>query len=114
MLDNIILLINFAGEIGKDGIAISDLFDFGSGIFAAFLAILSLMAYRSVKTRRLLFVCAAFGLFAIRAVLDNLDIFAPEIESETIDIATAVTGFVILALFSIAIIKKEVHKEKPK
>ena len=114
MIENFISLINYAGEIGAQSSDISDFFDFGSGIFAAFLVILSLMAYRSVRTKRLLFVSAAFGLYAIRAVIDNLDIFSPEIESDVIDIATAVIGFVILGLFFIAIVKKQSQKENPK
>ncbi len=112
MLENTLSLLNYAGEIGIQISNISDFFDFGSGIFAAFLVILSLMAYRSIKMKRLLFVSAAFGLYSIRAIIDNLDIFVPEIESDIIDIATAVIGFIILGLFFIAIVKKQAQKEK--
>ena len=44
---------------------IAELFDFGSGIFAALLCALSLAAYKITETKRMLFVSIAFGLFAI-------------------------------------------------
>src|SRR5919202_660452 len=52
---------------------LAELFDFGSGIFAAFLFALSLIAYRNLKTKRLLFVSGAFAIFAIRTIVTRLD-----------------------------------------
>lgn len=46
---------------------ISDLFIFGSGLFAAILCALSLNAYKNIRTKRLLIVSIAFGIFSIHA-----------------------------------------------
>jgi uncharacterized membrane protein YhfC len=84
----------------------SDIVDFASGIFAVFLMILSLHAYRNRKSRRLLLVTAAFGLFALRTVIASLDHLIPEIESTVVELTLALTGFAILSLFFFAIVKK--------
>jgi hypothetical protein len=94
----------FEGEMVE--VDLADYIDFGSGIFAAFLLVLSLIAYKNVRARRLLFVSAAFGLFALRALVARLDLFLPETESTVIELALAVSGFAILALFFMAIMKK--------
>jgi hypothetical protein len=52
---------------------IAELFEFGSGIFAALPFALSLIAYKNVKSKRLVFVSATFGLIAIRTILLRLD-----------------------------------------
>lgn len=86
---------------------IAEVFDFGSGIFAALLFILSIIAYRNTGMRRILFVSIAFALFAIRTIVSNLDLFMPEIESSLIELILAIMGFAALALFFIAIVRKE-------
>jgi hypothetical protein len=91
---------------------IAEFFEFGSGIFAAILFVLSLIAYKSVKSKRLLFVSAAFGLIAIRTLLLRLDLFVPTIESSLLELVIAVMGFAALALFFIAIVKREKVKTK--
>src|SRR5215475_6746777 len=60
---------------------IAEIFEFGTGIFAAILFVLSLIAYRTSRSNRLIFVACAFGLFAIRTIVLRLDLFIPEIES---------------------------------
>jgi hypothetical protein len=84
----------------------SDIVDFASGIFAAFLMVLSLHAYRNRKTKRLLLVSAAFGMFALRTIIARLDLLIPEAESTVIEFVLALTGFVILSLFFFAIVKR--------
>jgi hypothetical protein len=54
---------------------ISDLFEFGSGVFAGILCALSLNAYRNLKTKRLLLVSIAFGIFSVNVIILNLDVF---------------------------------------
>lgn len=54
----------YATGHGDDKQNLADVFVFGSGIFAAFLFALSLLAYRYLLTKRLLLVSAAFGIFA--------------------------------------------------
>ena len=115
MLETVILMLigglikgsqvgEFEGEMNE--VELTDYIDFGSGIFAAFLLILSLIAYKNFRAMRLLFVSAAFGLFALRALVARLDLFIPETESTVIELALAVSGFAILALFFMAIVKK--------
>jgi hypothetical protein len=86
---------------------IAELFEFGSGIFAAILFALSLIAYKNIKSKRLVFVAVAFGLIAIRTILLRLDLFVPEIESSLLELILAVMGFAALALFFFAIVKRE-------
>ncbi len=48
-----------------------------------------------------------FGLYAFRAILPRLEIYLPTVESTTITAILSALGFVILALFFIAIVKKK-------
>ncbi len=68
--------------------------------------VLSLHAYRNRKTKRLLLVSAAFGMFALRTIIARLDLLIPEAESTVIEFVLALTGFVILSLFFFAIVKR--------
>ncbi len=106
MLQHILFAISGMSEIGTEGPDLSESLDFATGIFAAFLFAVSLFAYRRTKLTRLLFVSAAFGLYAFRAILPRLDIYLPSVEATTITAILSSIGFVILALFFIAIVKK--------
>lgn len=88
-------------------IDLTDYIDFGSGIFAAFLLVLSLIAYMNVRSKRLLLVSAAFGLFALRTLVSRADLLIPEVQSEVIELALALSGFGILALFFMAIVMRQ-------
>lgn len=107
MLEQILMVINGLTEVGGESPDLQESLDFATGIFAAFLLILSLFAYRRTKLTRLLFVSAAFGIYAFRALLPRLDIFLPSIESTTVSVILSSTGFVILALFFLAIVRKK-------
>ena len=107
MLQHILFAISGMSEIGGEGPDLSESLDFATGIFAAFLLVVSLFAYRRTKLTRLLFVSAAFGLYAFRAILPRLDIYLPSVEATTITVILSSTGFVILALFFLAIVKKK-------
>ncbi|HWY34607.1 MAG TPA: hypothetical protein VNX68_08170 [Nitrosopumilaceae archaeon] len=107
ILGNILLMFNSISEGGEPPILPASL-DFASGIFAAFLLALSLLAYKRTKMKRLLFVSAAFGLFAFRAIIPRLDLFLPNLDlSTSIETILSITGFVILGLFFLAIVKKQ-------
>ena len=101
------MVINGLTEVGGEAPDLQESLDFATGIFAAFLLVLSLFAYRRTKLTRLLFVSAAFGIYAFRALLPRLDIFLPSIESTTVSVILSSTGFVILALFFLAIVRKK-------
>ena len=107
MIQNILFVISGMSEIGSEGPDLSESLDFATGIFAAFLLVISLFAYRRTKLKRLLFVSAAFGLYAFRTILPRLDIYLPTVEAATITAILSALGFVILALFFVAIVKKK-------
>ena len=86
---------------------VAGLFDFVSGLFAALLCGLSLLAYMKLKLKRILFVSIAFGLFAIRTIVAHFDLFMPEVESSIIEMTLAIMTFVALSLFFVAIVRKE-------
>ena len=85
---------------------IAEMFEFGTGIFAGILLVLSLIAYRNSKSRRLIFVACAFGLFAIRTIIMRIDLFVPEVESSILELTLAIMGFAALALFFMAIVTR--------
>src|SRR5437016_3280002 len=98
---------------GDDKQNIADIFVFGSGIFAVFLFALSLLAYRNLLTKRLLLVSAAFGIFAIHAIVSKLDLFTPlHIESSVLELILALLNFVALAFFFLAIVTRTKIKTK--
>jgi hypothetical protein len=98
---------------GDDKQNIADIFVFGSGIFAAFLFALSLLAYRNLLTKRLLLVSAAFGIFAIHAIVSKLDLFTPlHIESSVLELILAIMNFVALAFIFLAIVRRAKIKTK--
>jgi hypothetical protein len=91
---------------------ISDLFVFGSGIFAAILFALSLNAYTNLKTKRLLLVSIAFAKFSVNVILSKLDVFGVTIESSILDLVLAILTFAALALFFMAIVRRDSLKSK--
>ena len=91
---------------------IADLFVFGSGIFAGILCTLSLYAYRNLKTKRLLLVSIAFGIFSVNVIISKLDAFGVTIESSILDLVLAILTFAALALFFMAIVRRERVRSK--
>jgi hypothetical protein len=106
MFEHILFAISGMSEVGGEAPDIPESIDFATGIFAIFLLVVSLFAYRRTKMKRLLFVSAAFGLYGFRAILPRLEIFLPTVEATTITVILSSIGFVILALFFVAIVKK--------
>ena len=103
----------YATGHGDDKQNIADVFVFGSGIFAAFLFALSLLAYRNLLTKRLLLVTAAFGIFAIHAIVSKLDLFTPlHIESSVLELILAIMNFVALGFIFLAIVRRAKIKTK--
>ena len=108
ILGNILLILNSISEGGIEPAFLPSSLDFASGIFAAFLLALSLLAYKRTKMKRLLFVSVAFGLFSFRAIIPRLDLFLPDLDlSTSIETILSITGFVILGFFFLAIVKKQ-------
>ena len=86
---------------------LAKIFDFGTGVFATILFALSLIAYKNLRSKRLLFVSAAFALFAIRTIVSRLDLLLPEIESSILELLLAVMSFTSLSLFFFAIVRRK-------
>ena len=98
---------------GNDRENIADVFVFSSGIFAGILLALSLIAYRNLKEKRLLFVSAAFGIFALYSIVSKLDLFTQlQLESSVLNLILAVMNFLALAFFFLAIVRYEKSKIK--
>ena len=91
---------------------ISDLFVFGTGVFAGILVALSLNAYRNLKTKRLLLVSIAFGIFSVNVMISKLDVFGVTIDSSILDLVLAILTFAALALFFMAVVRRERLKSK--
>ena len=106
MITSIFFAINGMTEIGGEMPDIPESLDFATGIFAAFLLVMALLAYKRTNLTRLVFVSAAFGIYAFRAILPRLEIFLPSVEANIVDIILSSLGFIILALFFVAIVKK--------
>ena len=80
---------------------LAEIFDLVSGIFAAFILIISLIAYRKLKSWRILLISSAFALFCARSVLSRLDFFMPE----TLELILAMVSFAGVILFFLAILQ---------
>ena len=80
---------------------LAEIFDLGSGIFAAFILIISLIAYQKLKSWRILLISSAFALFCARSVLSRLDVFMPE----TLELILAMVSFAGVILFFLAILQ---------
>jgi hypothetical protein len=91
---------------------ISDLFVFGSGVFAGILCALSVNAYRNLKTNRLLLVSIAFAIFSVNVMISKLEVFGVTIESSKLDLVLAILTFAALALFFMAIVRRDRLKPK--
>jgi hypothetical protein len=91
---------------------ISDIFEFGTGVFAGILCALSLNAYRNLKTKRLLLVSIAFGIFSVNVMISKLEVFGVTIESSILDLILAILTFAALALFFMAIVRRERLRSK--
>lgn len=98
------VLLGLIAPGGEEGTAA--LLNLAVGLFAVILLALSLNAYRKTRIRRLLFVSAAFGFFALSVVVRNIEIFIlPGIDVDEV----LVTGLelVTLLLFFLALVLKD-------
>lgn len=85
---------------------LADMFEIASGIFAAVLCALSLLAYRNLQSKRMLLVSGAFGIFAVHAIVSSIDVFIPGIEFSSLELITSILIFVSLTFFFLAIVKR--------
>ena len=92
----------------------TDIFELVSGIFAAILAVLSLRAYRNLKIKGMLFVSAAFGIFATRTlVIETRDLYFGGGTPSGLQSSLSIMFLMAIMLFFIAIVQREKIKPKP-
>jgi hypothetical protein len=93
----------------------TDIFEFVSGIFAAVLFVLSLRAYRNLKTKGMLFVSAAFGIFAARTIaIETRDLIFGGGTPSGLQSSLSIMFLMAIVLFFIAIVQREKIKPKPR
>ena len=92
----------------------TDIFELVSGLFAAILFVLSLRAYRNLKIKGMLFVSAAFGIFAARTIaIETRDLYLGGEGSSALQSSLSIMFLMAIVLFFIAIIQREKIKPKP-
>ena len=91
----------------------TDIFELLSGIFAAILFVLSLRAYRKLKIKGMLFVSAAFGIFAARTIaIETRDLYLGVGNSPALQSVLSIMFLMALMLFFVAIVQRERIKPK--
>ena len=92
----------------------TDILELVSGIFAAVLFVLSIRAYTKLKIKAMLFVSAAFGIFAARTIaIETRDLYVGGGESPALESILSFMFLMALVLFFIAIVQRERIKPKP-
>lgn len=92
----------------------TDIFELAGGIFAAILFVLSLRAYRKLKIKGMLFVSAAFVIFAARTIaIETRDLYLGGGESSALESALSIMFLMAIVLFFIAIVQREKIKPRP-
>jgi hypothetical protein len=84
----------------------------GFQTYNSILCALSLNAYSNLKTKRLLLVSIAFGLFAVNVMISKLEVFVVTIDYTILDLVSAILTFAALGLFFMAIVRRERLKSK--
>ncbi len=92
------------GDMMLAGFELEKILNLGSGLLAIGLFIITLIAYRRNRNQRLVYVGAAFLLFAIKTLLLSMEIFFGD--WSWIDPFTSVLDFAILVSFFLGLLKK--------
>jgi hypothetical protein len=80
------------------------LLNLGSGILALVLFIVSLVAYKRTKSKKLVYVSTAFGIFAVKSLLISMELFFGDLS--WIDPVASILDFGILLAFFAGMLKK--------
>jgi|SRR3989344_3796550 len=75
------------------------LLNLGSGILALALFIVSLIAYKRTKLKKLVYISTAFGIFAVKGLLISMELFFGDL-SWTDPIASILDFGILLAFFA--------------
>jgi hypothetical protein len=99
--------IKLGGEVGNEnssGIGIDTLITIATSILAVILFLISAIAYKKDKRKRLIFVTGAFFLFAVKGFLITVDEFFPQ--KGWPEPVAHLLDFGILILFFSGLVKK--------
>jgi hypothetical protein len=91
-------------DIELFGYELEKLLNFGSGIVATALFVVTVMAYKRNKRSRLLYISAAFLLFAIKGYLGAHELFIDELG--WVDPVASFLNFAILLSFFVGVLKR--------
>ena len=86
------------------GLEIDELLNLGSGLLATGLFVVTFLAYKKTKRKRLVYVSTAFALFAINGFLTSTELFFEELA--WIDPIASFLNFAILLSFFFGIVRK--------
>ncbi len=86
------------------GIEADDLVTFCSSILASVLFVITVVAYKRDKRKRLLYVSVAFFLFAVKGFLLTAEMFFPQ--AGWTDLIASLLDFAILSSFFVGLLKK--------
>lgn len=86
------------------GLEVEKLLNLGSGLLATGLFILTVIAYKRTKRKRLAYVSLAFLLFAVKGFLTSSEIFFGD--WQWVDPTASFLNFAILLSFFFGIVKK--------
>ena len=75
------------------------LLNLGSGVLALALFIVSLVAYRRTRLKKLIYVSIAFGIFAVKSLLISMELFFGDL-SWTDPVASILDFGILLAFFA--------------
>jgi hypothetical protein len=78
---------------------ITEVFDLGSAVFSAFIIAITLVAYRNLRSKRIILISIAFTLFFTRSIFSIFDLVQPE----TLEIFLSILSFGGLVFFVVAI-----------
>ncbi len=104
----IVFSVNVVAEDSEDikiyNLELEKVFNLVSGIIAAILFLITLIAYKRSHNQRLKYICSAFLVFAIKGFLISHELFFNELS--WVDPTASLLDFAILLLFFIGVVKK--------
>lgn len=91
---------------------IEQLLSLGIVAFSLILTGASLLAYQNTRLRKFIIVSLAFLLYAVKELVEHMDIILPDIENTTLDLITKFMEFLMITLFFVAVVTKGGRKNE--
>ncbi len=99
-----IVLAEETDDLKIFGLELEKLLNLGSGLLATVLFLLTVIAYKRTKRKRLLYVNFAFLLFAVKGFLTSAELFIGGLS--WVDPTASFLNFAILLSFFFGVVKK--------